>query len=548
MQTMEYVDAQEAVAQGDEYEYKPSGEISRWEQVRATGGAREWELHYDAISQLTEGTRKELTSGTVLETVRYDYDAGWNRTRSLKNQNVNAFTYATGNELISEVSRGLTTISGTTDLASRVTVNAEPATEGAFATTFVAGLDLPEGTHEIKVVALAENTLAMTTQKWEVESVNTAGRTLSYDTLGNLVNDGERTYEWDAENRLVGIEYAGSGNRTEMEYDGLSRRVRMVEKENGTVVSDRRFLWDGLEIAEERDANGVVVKRYFGQGEQWPGESAPADKRYYLRDHLGSVTGVVNASGTMVVEYGYGLWGDRTVLSGTGSSDRGFTGHFTHARSGLVLAPYRAYDPETARWLSRDPIEEAGGINLYGYVANNPINWTDSTGLAIDVFVDLGFMAYDIYNIFTDPANRGDHFASLGLNAVGAALPFATGLGAGYKAGKAVSQQACVAARVTPHKNSLDYVGETHVYRVKGPDGTYKIGESAQGVRVGDGASIRAEQQVRRLQRETGEEFRSDIRRTFPDKASARDYETRLIERFRRMYGEDTLPGNKTNR
>jgi len=105
-----------------------------------------------------------------------------------------------------------------------------------------------------------------------------------------------------------------------------------------------------------------------------------------------------------------------------------------------------------------------------------------------------------------------------------------------------------LAAKSTPHRNSLDYVGDTHVYRVKGPDGTYKIGESAQGVRVSDGASIRAEQQVRQLQRQTGDEFRSDIRKTFPDKASARDYETRLIERFRRMYGADTLPGNKTNR
>ena len=106
-----------------------------------------------------------------------------------------------------------------------------------------------------------------------------------------------------------------------------------------------------------------------------------------------------------------------------------------------------------------------------------------------------------------------------------------------------------VAARnPTPHKNSLDYVGETHVYRVRGPDGTYKIGESAQGVRVGDGASIRAEQQARRLTRETGDRFETDIRRTFPDKRSAREYETRLIERFRRMFGDDTLPGNKTNR
>ncbi|MGE3165387.1 MAG: PKD domain-containing protein [Planctomycetota bacterium] len=101
----------------------------------------------------------------------------------------------------------------------------------------------------------------------------------------------------------------------------------------------------------------------------------------------------------------------------------------------------------------------------------------------------------------------------------------------------------------TPHKNSLDYVGETHVYRVKGPDGTtYKIGESAQGVRVRDGASIRAEQQARRLTRETGDVYTTEIRKVFPDKASARQYETRLIERFRRMFGLDTLPGNKTNR
>jgi len=65
---------------------------------------------------------------------------------------------------------------------------------------------------------------------------------------------------------------------------------------------------------------------------------------------------------------------------------------------------------------------------------------------------------------------------------------------------------------------------------------------------VRDGASIRGEQQARSLQRETGDFYRSDIRKTFPDKRSAREYETRLIERFRRWYGQDALPGNKTNR
>ncbi len=99
------------------------------------------------------------------------------------------------------------------------------------------------------------------------------------------------------------------------------------------------------------------------------------------------------------------------------------------------------------------------------------------------------------------------------------------------------------------HKNSLSYKGETHVYAVRSPDGSInKIGESAQGVRVGDGASKRAEQQVRQSNREVGPGHTAEIRKTFPDKRTARTYETNLIERYRRMYGQDSLPGNLTNR
>jgi RHS repeat-associated protein len=53
-----------------------------------------------------------------------------------------------------------------------------------------------------------------------------------------------------------------------------------------------------------------------------------------------------------------------------------------HAQSGLYLTKYRFYDPQTGRWLSRDPIGEAGGINLYGYVGGNPVSWFDFHGLS----------------------------------------------------------------------------------------------------------------------------------------------------------------------
>ena len=57
-------------------------------------------------------------------------------------------------------------------------------------------------------------------------------------------------------------------------------------------------------------------------------------------------------------------------------------------------AVYRAYDPDTARWLSRDPIGEAGGMNIYGYVGDNPVNWIDLLGLAAATIDCSGYKAY----------------------------------------------------------------------------------------------------------------------------------------------------------
>ncbi len=52
------------------------------------------------------------------------------------------------------------------------------------------------------------------------------------------------------------------------------------------------------------------------------------------------------------------------------------------AGTGLYLTQYRAYDPSTGKWISRDPIAEEGGVNLYTYVSNNPLRYTDRLGLS----------------------------------------------------------------------------------------------------------------------------------------------------------------------
>ncbi|WP_275630563.1 RHS repeat-associated core domain-containing protein [Pseudomonas sp. 273] len=65
-----------------------------------------------------------------------------------------------------------------------------------------------------------------------------------------------------------------------------------------------------------------------------------------------------------------------------GTLARGFAQLHWHQASGLYLALYRAYDPESGRWLSRDPIGERGGINLYAYANGNPLKYSDPKGLA----------------------------------------------------------------------------------------------------------------------------------------------------------------------
>ena len=210
-------------------------------------------------------------------------------------------------------------------------------------------------------------------------------RTLTYDLNGSLINDGlTRTFEWDGANRLVAINYTGTTNRSEFTYDGLSRCVKIVEKTGGTVNSTRKFVWCGAEKCEFRNANNAVQLQIFPQG-QYQGSGA----YYYTRDHLGSIRELVDGSGTVVARYDYDPYGRSTTVIGTNKPDFNFTGLYQHAKSGLDMAVHRFYDPDLGRWLSRDPIGEAGGINLYGYVGNNPVNYVDELGLAVGDWWDF---------------------------------------------------------------------------------------------------------------------------------------------------------------
>jgi len=212
---------------------------------------------------------------------------------------------------------------------------------------------------------------------------NVVAKTLTYDINGNLIAvvtpTSTNTYEWDAANRLTA--FTAGTNRTEFTYDGLGRRVQIVERQNGLVLSTKKFLWCDKELCEERDSTGATVtKRFFAQGEQISGTAY-----FFSRDHLGSVREMTDSSQGIRARYDYDPYGRRTKISGDLDADFAFTGHYYHVISGFYLSLYRAYDPDTGRWISRDPIAEQGGLNLYAYVDNNPINGMDPLGLFLQI-------------------------------------------------------------------------------------------------------------------------------------------------------------------
>jgi RHS repeat-associated protein len=95
---------------------------------------------------------------------------------------------------------------------------------------------------------------------------------------------------------------------------------------------------------------------------------------------------MIDPSGVIRARYDYDPYGKQTKLSGDLEADFGFTGfyHYHVSPPDLYFALYRVYAPDTGRWLNRDPIGEAGGLNLYGYVRNNPVNGRDAFGLIDD--------------------------------------------------------------------------------------------------------------------------------------------------------------------
>jgi len=111
---------------------------------------------------------------------------------------------------------------------------------------------------------------------------------------------------------------------------------------------------------------------------------------YYHADGLGSITGLSDATGTMVQTYGYDAFGQVTATGGV-SQPFMFTGREYDAETSMYFYRARYYDPTVGRFVTKDPIGFAGGdVNRFNYVRSNPVNRLDPSGLYETLFGKRG--------------------------------------------------------------------------------------------------------------------------------------------------------------
>ncbi|MFJ1645774.1 putative T7SS-secreted protein [Streptomyces sp. NPDC088258] len=206
-------------------------------------------------------------------------------------------------------------------------------------------------------------------------------------------------YEWDAEDRLTAVT-TPDGTRWQYRYDPLGRRTakQRLADDGRTVVEETRFTWDGTTLCEQTTTSAALPHpialtwdhqglRPLTQTERIlaPDASQDAiDERFFAiaTDLIGTPTELIDEAGTLAWHTRATLWGTTTwARTSSAYTPLRFPGQYYDPETGLHYNHHRHYDPETARYLTPDPLGLAPAPNPAAYV-HNPLTWCDPLGLA----------------------------------------------------------------------------------------------------------------------------------------------------------------------
>ena len=261
----------------------------------------------------------------------------------------------------------------------------------------------PQGNRE------TEKTSGVLTTDYVVNGLNQyswAGTTHLYDLDGNLTDDGVWTYDYDAENRLISATKKDYTLFLDYTYDYAGRRVGKTERNYmGQLIEDQRIIYDGWNPVVEVDATqggaAYPTDRVYAWGLDITGTlhggggvggllltTDGSNHQIPIYDANGNVQGLIDSSsGGLEAVYSYNAFGFLLALinpaGGSLAQDNPirFASKYYDSETGLYQYNHRMYSPKLGRFITRDPIGEYGGLNLYTYCRNGPVDDWDYLGL-----------------------------------------------------------------------------------------------------------------------------------------------------------------------
>ena len=214
---------------------------------------------------------------------------------------------------------------------------------------------------------------------------------ITYDAIGNPLNDGTWTYTWEKGRQLKSMHNAATGVTMEFKYNHEGIRTQKVKKVGGEITETTDYLLYGKKIIRMKKGSDTLLFHYDEKG-------IPIMMRMngtpytYVKNLQGDIVGLIDSTGALVVEYKYDAWGNpistRTLTSAYDAlaelNPFRYRGYVLDEETSLFCLETRYYSPVYDRFINSDTLlansNSLIGSNLFTYCVNNPVRHIDIAG------------------------------------------------------------------------------------------------------------------------------------------------------------------------